>query len=124
MDNNKALDSLTRLGPGHFLAVITLCLLGAGGYFFVKDFSSEHNHMTEQLHDIDTHLVELGGIIERNTEHQDNRFDEFQETQTRWHDDVMSMFQRLVDASVANCFANANGSRESWDRCERLGGND
>ena len=96
VDVNRAVDSVARLGPGHFIAVLALFMVMLAGYV-----------IHESLGEVETELIELRHELERNTEHADQRGEAFIETQ-----------EAMLRLLVATCRAAANGNVADRRACD------
>ena len=62
MDANRAIDTVTKLGPGHAIAVLVIVILGALGYYLLTGTTVEHDHVLEALHKLD---VDVARVLDR-----------------------------------------------------------
>ena len=106
-DVNRAIDSVTKLGPGHAIAVVALLMVCGAGWVI-------HDTLT----DVRVSVVDLGHELEANTDAQNQRFSEYQRTQERWHTEIMREFERSHAALIALCYANANGKPGAREYCD------
>ena len=89
VDANRAIDSVAKLGPGHFLAVLALLMVCGAGYI-----------INEGLNEVHVDLVKLERTIEAATER------------------ARESARRQEQLLIAVCFAAANGMDAERRRCE------
>ena len=96
VDANRMVDSVAKLGPGHFLAVLALLMVCGAGYI-----------INEGLNEVHVDLVELRHAVDRQAGDAADARADFKASQERQ--------ERLL---VAVCFAAANGLEAERRRCE------
>ena len=120
MDGNaaKMTDSLTRLGPLGMTAVLLAAGLIGGGYMILAEVIDIEHVLVEDVSEVGTHMVELEAAITRQTEHQDVRYDAWQDAQANQHRELVAALRASTAATLAVCFASANGDPEARRFCE------
>ena len=96
VDANRAIDSVAKLGPGHFLAVLALLMVCGAGYI-----------INEGLNEVHVDLVELRHAVERQGDDAKAARADFKASQ-----------ERQEQLLIAVCFAAANGMEAERRRCE------
>lgn len=96
IDVNEGLKTVSKLGPGHFIAVLALAMVCGAGWVV-------HSGLT----DVHVDLVELRHSVERQGDDAEAARSSFAASQARQ--------ERLL---VAVCYAAANGSEDERRRCE------
>ena len=62
MDVSRSVEAVTKLGPGHAVAILVIAILGGLGYYLLVDSSTEHLHLLEALHKLD---VDMARVLDR-----------------------------------------------------------
>lgn len=96
LDVNKAVESVARLGPGHFVAVLALAMVCGAGYV-----------VHDGLNQVHVGLVELTHAVEQSTTDANRRAEDYGETQ-----------ERILGLLTAVCYATANSDDTARRRCE------
>ena len=96
IDANRAIDTVAKFGPGHFMACVLLVFLAFGGYIIHEDLAA-----------VSAEVRELANEIEASTDGASDRGAAFRQAQERQ--------QRLL---VAVCYGLSNGDPDSRRRCE------
>ena len=105
----KGVAALARsIGPGHFIALTLVVLIWFGA-----------DRVEGRLQRLELSVAELTAAVNRNTDHQDARFREFQESQSRLYADLLRAVERSTSMSAAVCLATANGVDEARRICEQ-----
>ena len=96
LDVNESLKTVSKLGPGHFMAVLALSMVCGAGYI-----------VHDGLNQVHVGLVELRHAVEQSTDHADRRAEAYGETQ-----------DRILGLLTAVCYATANSDDTARRRCE------
>ena len=107
LDVASTTSSIVKLGA---LAVVCLALVGLVGW-------GAHT-LNQSILDMRVAMAEMTAEIRANTEAQDDRFREFQTSQTRLYEDLLDAFGRSTAVNAAVCLASANGDPEARRICQ------
>ena len=95
-DVNRAVETVAKLGPGHFVAVLALLMVVGAGWL-----------LRDGLTNVEISVIELRHEVERSTEHADARAEAFRDEQAKQ--------TRML---TALCYAVSNGDPDARRRCE------
>lgn len=111
VDTNRLVDTTTaRLGVLGSLLALTILVIAGGGYFLINSINVSQREVVERVDDIHRDMTDVRAELARNTDHSDERFER-----------MMTVLEELVAATVAGCWASANGEESSQSWCRQLG---